>query len=95
MSRIHCRGYDRGVFHALVAEYGCGGYSNGNVSANPGVARGIDSLGTSCVAPDGSLEHDDDDDDDGGAAFLGAASFFSPSSTIGGYSSQMWMKSTF
>jgi hypothetical protein len=40
------------------------------------------------VVPDVSLEHDDDDDDDGGAAF------FSASSTMGGYSSQMWMKST-
>jgi hypothetical protein len=83
VSRIHCRGYDRGVFQALVAACACCGNSNGNVAAKPGVARGIDSLGTSCVVPDVSLEHDDDDDDDEGAAF------FSASSTIGGYLSQM------
>lgn len=50
----------------------------------------MDFLGTSCVAPDESLEHDDDDDDDDGGA-----AFFNASRTIGGYLSQMCMKSTF
>jgi hypothetical protein len=52
---------------------------------NFGIARGLDSRGTSSVVP---LELDEDDDEeDGGGAFF----FFSPSSTIFGYPSQMWM----
>ena len=64
VSRFHCRGYDLGVFQALVAVCGYCGNSNGNVSAKPGVARDIDTRGTSCVVPDVSLELDEDDDDD-------------------------------
>ncbi|CAN9292491.1 unnamed protein product [Alternaria alternata] len=55
---------NKGVFQALVAVCEYCGNSNGNVSAKPGVARGIDTRGTSCVVPDVSLELDEDDDDD-------------------------------